>query len=143
MSKPWYSKGLRFECTRCGNCCRNHGEYSRVYVSEAEAEAIASHLGTSKVAFLEEHCEVEDGWTVLKLGEPQCRFLSAEGTCDIYPVRPVQCSTWPFWHENLEPKVWNGPVAEICPGLGQGELVPLEEIEAIADRADEWRRDEE
>lgn len=143
MPKPWYSKGLRFECTRCGNCCTNNGDYSHVYVSDAEATAIADYLGTTRAAFLEEHCEVDEGWTVLRLGEDRCQFLNEEGKCDVYPVRPAQCSTWPFWHENLERETWNGPVKEICPGIDRGRLYSIEEITASADRADEWRREEE
>ena len=24
--------------------------------------------------------------------------------CTVYPVRPLQCRTWPFWPENLSSK---------------------------------------
>ena len=35
-----------------------------------------------------------------------CVFLKEDPergrkTCSIYPVRPLQCRTWPFWPENL------------------------------------------
>ncbi len=48
--------------------------------------------------------------------------------CRIYPVRPKQCRTWPFWRSNLSsPEIWE-QVCQICPGIGQGEAVPLEVI---------------
>ena len=52
--KPWYGNGLRFECTRCGNCCRNHGEYSFVNLSEVELRAIPEFLGITREEFLED-----------------------------------------------------------------------------------------
>ena len=59
--KPWYGKGLRFECTSCGNCCRNHGDYTFVYLAEADIEAISGHLDLDREAFLERYCEEVDG----------------------------------------------------------------------------------
>ena len=54
MSQPkWYADGLRFACTQCGNCCRNHGEYTYVYLTEVELREIPAHLGLSRKEFLE------------------------------------------------------------------------------------------
>ena len=39
METPWYEEGLRFECSQCGNCCRNHGEYGYVYLMPPEVTA--------------------------------------------------------------------------------------------------------
>ena len=43
MADPWYQDGLRFTCTRCGNCCTGAPGY--VWVTPAELEALAAHLG--------------------------------------------------------------------------------------------------
>jgi hypothetical protein len=49
--------------------------------------------------------------------------------CSIYPVRPVQCRTWPFWNINLKsPDNWNTE-AMTCPGMNCGELHDFESIE--------------
>jgi len=136
--KPWYANGLRFQCTACGNCCRNHGEYTHVYLAPKDVSAIARHLGLRPKAFLETYCKAEDGWVLLKMDQPACPFLQADNRCAIYPVRPKQCATWPFWTENLEEKAWKGPVKADCPGLDQGELHSREEIERIARETDEW-----
>lgn len=56
-------------------------------------------------------------------------FDGATRRCTIYPVRPPQCRTWPFWHGNIDtPEDWRR-TQQGCPGAGRGELVPLEEIE--------------
>jgi Fe-S-cluster containining protein len=66
-----------------------------------------------------------------------CTFFDPEHRrCTIYPVRPRQCRTWPFWNSNLEtPETWH-EVCRDCPGAGTGEFVPLEEIERRAAEID-------
>lgn len=135
---PWYSKGLRFECTQCGNCCRNHGEYAYVYLAEADVEAIAGHLGLGREEFLSTWCEREDGHVVLRMDRPSCPFLDRDGRCRIYPVRPKQCATWPFWRENLDRATWEGPVKDCCPGIGRGPLHPASEVERLAAETETW-----
>jgi Fe-S-cluster containining protein len=51
--------------------------------------------------------------------------------CRVYPVRPRQCRTWPFWAENLRRHVWYGEVRKRCPGVGKGRRYGAEEIESI------------
>ena len=46
---PWYSKGLRFECTGCGQCCTGAPGY--VWVNDQEIEEIALFLNLSKEEF--------------------------------------------------------------------------------------------
>ena len=135
-SKPWYHKGLKFACTQCGNCCRNHGDYTYVYLSPREVSAIARHLGMARRAFLEAYCKAEDGWVTLRMDAPACPFLSEENRCRIYPVRPAQCAAWPFWKENLDRATWE-EIQRDCPGIGQGELHSRAEIERTARSADD------
>jgi Fe-S-cluster containining protein len=57
-----------------------------------------------------------------------CVFYDREAGCTVYPVRPRQCRTWPFWESNVtSPADWANAAAE-CPGCNQGELIPAEEI---------------
>ena len=42
MPETWYGDGLRFECTRCGNCCS--GTPGSVRVNDAEIAKLAEHL---------------------------------------------------------------------------------------------------
>ena len=142
-AKPWYSKGLRFECTQCGNCCRNHGEYTFVYLSDYDVGAIAGHLELPEEEFLERYCKEVDGWVTLRMDAPACPFLLEASRCQIYPVRPKQCATWPFWEENLVKKTWDGPVKECCPGIDKGTLYPASEVERIARETEEWYAEDE
>lgn len=131
-AKPWYSKGLQFECQSSGRCCSNHGDYSYVYLTDAEVEGLARELELSEADFLARWCTTEDGWTILRMDRPDCPFLTEERRCGVYPARPKQCSTWPFWTENLERERWDGEVRKLCPGVGRGRLYSAEEIERLA-----------
>jgi Fe-S-cluster containining protein len=139
--KPFHENGLRFSCTRCGNCCRNHGAYTYVYLVESDVSAIAQHLEMAPATFLERYCQEEDGWISLRMDAPACPFLEAGNTCAIYPVRPKQCATWPFWKENLTPAAW-AEIKKDCPGIDTGELHPRAEIERIAQENADWYGDE-
>ena len=55
-------------------------------------------------------------------------FYDREQGCTVYPVRPRQCRTWPFWESTVEtPADWE-ETRQRCPGAGQGELICAEEI---------------
>ena len=72
------------------------------------------------------------------MDQPQCPFLTQEGTCGVYLARPMQCRTWPFWAENLEsPEAW-AATAAICPGIGSGPRFEWQEAADIARRNEEW-----
>jgi hypothetical protein len=138
-SKPWYENGLRFSCTQCGECCRNHGGYTYVNLTEVELREIPEFLGLTRAEFLRRYCTKRPGFhPSLRMDEPACPFLGADNRCQIYPVRPKQCRTWPFWKENLARETWEGPVKEVCPGIGEGALHSRAEIERIADETERW-----
>ena len=136
--KSWYHKGLKFSCTQCGNCCRNHGEYAFVYLTPAEVRSIASHLGLERREFLARYCTRKDGQVTIRTDSPACPFLAQDNRCGIYAVRPMQCRSWPFWRENLEKSVWEEEVKACCPGIGKGELHSAEEIDRVADEDARW-----
>jgi Fe-S-cluster containining protein len=57
-----------------------------------------------------------------------CIFYDSAFGCTVYPKRPKQCRTWPFWESNLAtPEEWEKTRA-ICPGSGHGELISAKEI---------------
>ena len=139
--KAWYAKGLRFECTQCGNCCKNHGEYTYVYLTERELTDIPRFLGIAREDFLARYCTKEEGqyWS-LRMDTPACPFLGDDNRCGISPVRPKQCATWPFWEENLKRKIWEGPVKACCPGIDKGPLTSAAEVDRIARETEDWFR---
>lgn len=141
MSERWYEEGLPFTCTACGNCCKSRGEYSHVYLREEEVTAIARHLEMDPVEFVRTQVRVEDGWISLLPGLPQCQFLDDAGRCKVYPVRPVQCRTWPFWDINLDQKTWTEEVNATCPGSRDGALHGADVVDAIAKATEDWYED--
>ncbi len=127
MSKPWYQNGLRFQCTRGGRCCT--GEPGFVWVTEEEMAAIAAHRGET-LAEVEGLCTRRLGpdRSLREKNDGACLFWDPQQGCTIYPVRPRQCRTWPFWESNLAtPADWDRTCRR-CPGAGQGELISAQEI---------------
>jgi hypothetical protein len=95
------------------------------------------------------YLEHEDGWlpkhmlrrvgfrySLTERPNGDCVFLvkDAQGkrTCSIYPVRPLQCRTWPFWSDNLRsPAAWAEAANTVCPGMNNGKLHNFVSIEQV------------
>jgi Fe-S-cluster containining protein len=133
VGRRFYSDGIRFECQGTGGCCRSRGPYGYVYLSLEDRRSLAAHLGLSTYAFTRRYCDKTDGLFHLKHPERDCCFL-VDRRCQVYEARPLQCRTWPFWPENMDPRVWRREVAATCPGVGRGRLYSAAEIEAILAR---------
>jgi Fe-S-cluster containining protein len=50
----------------------------------------------------------------------------------VYPVRPTQCRTFPFWREHVRSRAAWDRLADECPGCNQGRRFTPEEIDARA-----------
>ncbi len=127
QKNPWYHAGLRFTCTRCGHCCTGAPGY--IWIDDEELTALAEFrreprdqvekLYTRRVGLRRSLRERENG---------DCVFYEAGAGCTIYPVRPRQCRTWPFWESNLRTAADWEETCRTCPGSGQGDLIPVDEI---------------
>ena len=103
MSQPWYAEGLRFACTRCGNCCT--GQSGFVWVNDEEVRAIAEFRGEPVEEVLGLFTRREGARRSLKeRANGDCVFWDREAGCTVYSVRPRQCRTWPFWECNTDRK---------------------------------------
>src|SRR3954465_10361241 len=127
MGEPWYKDGLRFRCTQCGDCCT--GAPGFVWVTPDEIAAIAAYRGEPVEEFTGLYTRpAHRGRTLREKGNGDCVFYERGAGCTVYPVRPRQCATWPFWESNVAtPEAWRR-TCRVCPGSGQGELIPAEEI---------------
>lgn len=128
MADVWYQDGLRFRCTRCGHCCTGAPGY--VWVNDEEVAAIAEFRGDSadEVRALHTRLVGRQRRTLREKDNGDCVYYDRAHGCTIYPVRPRQCRTWPFWDSNVvTPEAWQQTCA-VCPGAGQGDLIPVEEI---------------
>lgn len=146
---PWFSQGLQFTCSQCGNCCS--GGPGFVWVSQEEIAKLAEFLGTSPKQVIRKYCREVGRQIALKEikhpkhGGHDCIFIkeisNGDSThlkriCSVYEVRPLQCRTWPFWEGNLAtPKAWEH-AARTCLGMNRGESFHRERIERLRDAVD-------
>ena len=137
--KPFFERqALKFCCTRCGKCCETAGDYF-VYLTRAEAERICAYLELTPAWFSRHYLErLEDGEQALAAGrDERCIFLDTEGQCKVYPVRPMQCSTYPFWPELVNNRrSWKREAAR-CEGIDQGDEVSIDRINKAIRRCNE------
>ena len=161
-TEPWYGGGLKFTCTQCGNCCTGGPGY--VWISEEEVTRLAEFLKMSPRQVVAKYCRRFGERLSLKErrmpnGNYDCIFLqempAAPGGptdgkpqagqpvplkrrgCAIYPVRPLQCRTWPFWESNLsDRKMWDF-ASRKCPGINRGSRsFNRKQIESLRDASD-------
>lgn len=150
---PWYAAGLHFGCIQCGECCAGP-QQGYIWVTKPEIKLIADFLKISDDELTRKYLRRVHFRTTIKEQSltRDCMFLqvgavSQEGYpqndigrsfCRIYPVRPNQCRTWPFWSGNLaSPAAWNR-AAHKCPGVNRGRFYCLEEIERLKNQKKWW-----
>ncbi|MCK4872056.1 MAG: YkgJ family cysteine cluster protein [Phycisphaerales bacterium] len=140
----WYADGLPFQCMECGGCCT--GAPGFVWFTAEEGRAMAEALDMTEAAFHRMFAHMFGKRWSLKERKTQhgldCVLLDREtvpgkAVCRVYAARPAQCRTWPFWPENLRsPETWR-QAAKQCPGINQGNVVPIEQIRIQRDATPE------
>ncbi len=128
--RPWYHKGLRFQCTGCGSCCIGAPGY--VWVNKAEIAAMAAALRLEVDRFQRRYVRlIGIRKSLIEFSSGDCVFFDGSSrSCQVYEVRPRQCRTWPFWTSNLStPETWQQTCRD-CPGIDRGPMVPLSQIRA-------------
>lgn len=129
LNQAWYAPGLRFSCTGCGKCCTGSPGYT--WLSLDEIERMAAYLEISIEDFGSRYLrQVGERYALLEHPTTfACVFLDGKA-CRVYPVRPTQCQTFPFWPDNLSSQgAWN-EAAKHCEGIcDAAPIVPLDEIE--------------
>ena len=105
-------------CIECpGKCC--NGKSGNIFVNSEEIEAISKFLGIEVSKFIEEYLiKVSYKFSIKEIKTNKnyaCIFFDKKkNKCSIYPVRPNQCRTFPFWNYFKDrPK----EVARQCPGI--------------------------
>lgn len=100
-------------------------------MSPRQIERIARFLGLGMRAFRKRFLTKDEaGQRVLRL-KPNGDCIFWEEGCTVYPARPRQCRTFPFWSENLgSPEAWE-ELKQFCHGIDQGRLYPLSEIRSV------------
>jgi len=123
-SSQEYNQGFSYlfdpdACKKCeGNCCRMESGY--VWVKKADINRISKYSGIDSNTLIEKY--------LIKIGrrlsikeakydqEYPCIFFDMDSKkCLIYPVRPLQCQTFPFWKEFMGED--ESLLPQNCPGI--------------------------
>lgn len=126
---------LRFECTGCGACCTGGTDHT-VELNPTEHHALRKYLRLSPAWFRRRYLErAADGEYGIRLNaDGRCPFLGRDNRCRVYPVRPRQCRTYPWWPELVERKQDWLNEAKRCEGMNRGAVVPRVKIEKLVRR---------
>lgn len=84
-----------FHCRGCGACCRWEGI---VRVSAQELTDIAEYLQMTEEEFRQRYTLIAFDRKSLILTDREdgaCVFLTEDNRCQIHPVKPLQCRTFP------------------------------------------------
>ena len=83
-------KAVRYECTRCGACCRWAGD---VRIETDEIHEISRFLNMDEQVFIDTCCRLRAnrrGLSIRDAEDGACMMLTKDG-CRINPVKPRQC----------------------------------------------------
>lgn len=127
----WFAGGLRFRCLApdCVACCSGKRGAGYVWVSYTEMLALAEFLALDFDDFTRRFVrQVGQRHSLIEKPNFDCVFLK-DGGCSVYPARPTQCRTYPFWHEIMaNQNTWQQHSTE-CPGISRDSpLVPEDEV---------------
>jgi Fe-S-cluster containining protein len=114
---------MRFQCQPgCIRCCEQTGH---VYLNRDDIARLAAHLQLSRAEFRRRYlCGPPSLPRFRKPRGRQCPFLLADG-CSVHAVKPLQCSSFPFWPELIASATERQQAAAYCPGMNRGALVNL------------------
>jgi len=141
---------VRFECIKCGECCRQAGLI--VTVTGRDVVRLSSTLGMAApdlLRALDFYVLPENGnapkglrdtpllrtesgkayMALRKVESGDCIFLK-DNQCMIHPIRPFVCRTFPFVFRDVAGTVkWGfSSMKAICPGIGEGSEVTEQEL---------------
>lgn len=145
----------RFECTKCGACCRDENLIVTVTGSDIVRIAAVLELGPNEMLKALDFYVVSDNESIpvglekfpsvvtegglsfmalKKMENDECVFLKDQ-LCMIHPVRPVVCRSFPFVFDDSDgQRTWGlSAKKKICPGLRTGPQVSEIEIAELAD----------
>lgn len=91
---------------------------------------MADYLRIPEGNFLPQFCRFDDQLLLKEQPNGDCIFYR-DGRCMMYPVRPSQCRTFPFWLKNLRSEDAWRETQRTCPGIGKGRRFTREEILAL------------
>lgn len=143
----------RFECTKCGACCRDDNLLVTLTGTDIARIAFFLDLGPSDMLraldfyVLDSEEAIPKGLrhipyvitengpayvAVRKMENGNCVFLK-DNLCMIHSIRPSVCMSFPFVFRKESNEIgWSlSARKEICPGLGKGDLVVEDDLRSL------------
>ena len=117
--EEWWSDGLQFTCIPdCGRCCNEPD--GLVFLSTKDAMNLSEFHNMEVNDWIERDCtRHRDGRIILKSNESDgiCIYLLDDMSCSVYESKPIQCSAFPWWKENLKNEYTWQKIKKTCPGI--------------------------
>jgi Fe-S-cluster containining protein len=143
--------GIKFECKKCGQCCKNTSPDMTVPLYVKEIGNIADYLGLSKAAFIDKYCNLVHDKYIFRdctITEPgielkkgpdngSCVFLK-DNLCRIHAVRPFLCEIGPFNIEFMSNIKEYKKFQSYCCGFGKGEVIEMSDIQRQLELEEEY-----
>ena len=113
--------GCAFQCTGCGACCTGNDAEHYVLLEAGEEQALRRFLGVSRERLRAHYLtRLDPARRGIRLEGGACVFLDGERRCRVYPVRPAQCRTYPYWPEITASREAWAAEGERCEGMKCG-----------------------
>jgi Fe-S-cluster containining protein len=141
--------GIKFECTKCGECCINKSDSVNVHLFLSDLNNISKLVGCNKNDFVAEYCNViHDHFnfydcTIIvprielkKRRNGSCVFLENK-LCRIYLKRPFLCEIGPFHSGYMYNYMDFNNFKTFCNGIGRGTLYKRMYVEKLLDNEQE------
>ena len=114
-----------------------------VYLNEAESEKIREHLQLSRSWFRRRYLRrLDDVDAYLSLQRTKSvSLLNSDGSCRVYPVRPLQCRAYPFWPELVNSATAWQRESRRCEGINRGPEVARGKVSRAVQACQQYDQD--
>lgn len=104
----------QIDCLGCAACCKNYSPRFKT----PDIKRISKHLGLKESVFIDRYLVLDNEGDYVVKSKP-CPFLGSDNYCDIYEVRPSDCSRFPYTDEDvlLKRPAITLKNAEFCPAV--------------------------
>jgi uncharacterized protein len=86
----------QIDCLTCAACCKNYSPRFKT----PDIKRISKHLGLKESVFIDRYLVLDHEGDYVVKSKP-CPFLGTDNYCDIYEVRPSDCSRFPYTDEDV------------------------------------------
>jgi Fe-S-cluster containining protein len=89
-------------------------------VTPKDIQQMAKHLSLTLKEFRARFTKKLTHGVVLIFVKGHCVFFEEKTGCKVHAAKPRQCSTWPYWPDNIKDGRFTPAVLKICKGCSHG-----------------------